>query len=249
MSKLVDLGERSLVLAAPVPTRRQFVVGVGAGMTSLAFTRESEGAAWFWAVARFVGAAVASWAISKALDTAWDSARTSSFAIEPVRSNIYRPDRAPETLVVIEPKAVSGEASEYAKKRIAAHDPEPTQFSDGRHVIPNAFFTSFRQHDVTLADAFAHWGAPTTEAMKRELRNGGEVIGQWWINHKTGRAVYVVTRSYGVGKAHFLPFRNEAAGVAERVVHGDEPSRPRMRSLIYDPDNYEFQEDDPPGRG
>ncbi len=250
MSKVLDLNTTSLVLAEPVPRRRQFVVGVGAGLTSLAFVRESEASPVLWAVARFLGVTVASWAVSKLLDSAWDAAttKTASFPIQRVETNVYRPDVAPETLVTIESKAVSGEASDYAKNRIARRNPDPNQFADGRHVIPNAFFTGLRQHGVTLADAFEYWGSPTTEAMKRELRNGGEVSGQWWINHATGRAVYVVTRSYGAGRAHFLAFRNEAAGMAEQVIHGDEPTRPRLSSLINDPENYEFRDnEDPPG--
>jgi hypothetical protein len=224
--------------------RRGFMVGGAAVTSSLLLPDEAE-AAWFWAVARFLGGAAASWAVSKLLDAAWDEIKrkTTTVAIEPDRG-MYRVAAAPESLLTVrsDSTAVQSALSESAANEIGSRD----NYKPGMHVIPNAFFRALNERTVKLSDAFAYWGAPTTEALKREMPNGGELAGQWWINHSTGVARYVITRSFGE-HAHFLPFKNAAAAVAEAVVHGAEPTRPRTRKLVYDPENYEPDASDLPG--
>lgn len=236
-------------LVLPGLGRRRFIQGGAAIIVSTALPSKAEAsyAEIAYAVAKFVGLQVAAWAIKKTLDAAWDYAtrKISAFAIESTGTTL-RPLNASGTIVDIELKAIRSALTEEAKRQLSRIKVESHQFANGRHVIPNAFFSALRQNDVALSDIFTFWGAPTTEALKRELPNGGELAGQWWINHDKGKVRYVMIRSYGNGQAQFLAYRNETAGIAEKVVHGAEPTRDRMKTLVHEPWNFVLRPEERP---
>ena len=190
---------------------------------------EAEANPLFWAVARWVGLGIASWALSKALDKGYDY--LTRFSVEKDREDALRVTRSPDTVVTLTNRVEAGRVGEPAQ------------------TIDNCLFSAFRRHQIALADAFAYWGRPTSVWTVRQLPDGF-LIAQWWTPYEGDRR-YVVTRTYDSGNAfHYLAFRerNGASRVAEEVVNGGEPSRPRMRILFHEPKNFEHDpREDPPG--
>ena len=210
--------------------RRQFgKIVVGAAGAVLLPQREAHAGPLFWAAARWVGAAVLSWGFEKVLDAAF--AEIDGFRID--RTAHGRPT------VAGTPTAVRlGERVEAGR------------IDERMYPIDNCLFSAFRQHNVALADAFTHWGRPTTGWTTRQLGDGF-LVGQWWAPYASDRR-YVVTRTYNGGRSfHYMAFRERsgASQTAQEVVAGAAPTRPRMKLLVHDPHNFAHdpREDRPGG--
>ena len=215
----------------PITRRQANKVALAAfSVAVLGEEEEAAAAAWFWAAARFVGSAVASWLISEALNTARDNL-TRRFAIEKDRQKQWRVSDSSDTVVILGNNVQAGRAGDTA------------------HTIDNCLFSAFTRHNVELARAFKYWGRPTSVWTVRALSDG-LLIAQWWTPYKGDRR-YVVTRTYNAGKSHhFIAFRDrsDAARVAKQVVEGANPTRDRMKDLFYDPRNFAHDpNNDPPG--
>lgn len=222
-------------------TRRRILLVGAAATTGLMLPIEAGANPIVWRAAKWLGGVVVSWAAEKLLDAFWDrftdaywGNRRADDVLKYVRST---PDPAPNPAAVRD-----GMQIRFHQKVIETRLVD----SDGRYFKSAvALPLALRTANLDPSHMVTNWGAATSEAVGRDLDDGGILRGQWWGTSSEPKRRYVITRTFydqriDAQNAALCVIKNNAAFEHEQFVLGNrrDPAGNLVKQMIEDPEAY-----------